>query len=503
MFSCLCPAYAQGSLWKAIWKHLLLFIFLYYCINVVYRFFMTEEQQGIFLRYILIFDDFTKYIPLTFLLGFYVAMIVRRWWACCQLISWPDHLLFNISALIRGSDPETRIIRRTIARYAILTSVLAWRSISLRVLKRYPTDEHLVSSGLMTREELVIFKNIHVKVDPHQKWFVPVNWIQTMMVRCFEKGTLTHTNELRVLLDALEKFRNGFFQLFIYDWIAIPLVYTQVSTISVYGYFAFALIGRQYPSLNQFQQPVDIYFPVFTVLQFLFYVGWLKVGEDLMFPFGADDEDFEFNYILDRNLEVSFLIVDDLHNQVPPVYVESLKDEIELLHTKGSANLSNHPQRQHLRKYKMKDSEKKIYEHKNDHKVHPMTTSMRSDTHSACSFSDIEQAMLSPHNDHEGVRRFGRETEGALKAASAPAPPYLSFDTPGSQGRTALAAPGQDDGRPPRPSERQQRGLLTIDPPEIDFRPNSAPDPRLSTSLLCNPYPVKFLSKSLNSIEPR
>lgn len=29
--------------------------------------------------------------------------------------------------------------------------------------------------------------------------------------------------------------------------------------------------------------------------------------------------------------------------------------------------------------------------------------------------SDIEQAMLSPHNDHEGVRRFGRETEGALK----------------------------------------------------------------------------------------
>ncbi|ETN81741.1 hypothetical protein NECAME_17827 [Necator americanus] len=31
---------------------------------------------------------------------------------------------------------ETRIIRKTIARYAILSSVLAWRSISLRVLTR-------------------------------------------------------------------------------------------------------------------------------------------------------------------------------------------------------------------------------------------------------------------------------------------------------------------------------------------------------------------------------
>uniref|UniRef100_A0A1I7W7A8 Bestrophin homolog n=1 Tax=Heterorhabditis bacteriophora TaxID=37862 RepID=A0A1I7W7A8_HETBA len=71
------------------------------------------------------------------------------------------------------------------------------------------------------------------------------------------------------------------------------------------------------------------YVPIFTILQFLFYVGWLKVGEDLMFPFGADDEDFEFNYILDRNLEMAYLIVDELHNQVPPVYVESLDDKVK------------------------------------------------------------------------------------------------------------------------------------------------------------------------------
>ncbi|CAI4232698.1 unnamed protein product [Auanema sp. JU1783] len=384
----------KGSLWKAIWKHLLLFLSFYYSINIIYRFFLEEDQKKIFMKYVILFDSWTKEIPLTFLLGFYVAMIVRRWWDCCQLISWPDHLLYNVSALIRGSDPETRIIRKTIARYAILASVLAWRSISLRVLTRYPTDEHLIDSGLMTREELNIFKNIHVTVDPHQKWFVPINWMQTMMVRCFEKGTLTHTNELRVLLDSLEKYRTGFFQLFLYDWIAIPLVYTQVSTISVYGYFAFALIGRQFPSQTENNQIVDMYVPVFTILQFLFYVGWLKVGEDLMFPFGADDEDFEFNYILDRNLEMAYLIVDELHNQVPPVYVESLEDEVQLLHTKASASLSSHPQRQHLRKYKMKSDEMKI----------EMDQTLMKKKASELSFADLESLANGPKTKRNSIR---------------------------------------------------------------------------------------------------
>ncbi|CAJ0607246.1 unnamed protein product [Cylicocyclus nassatus] len=387
----------KGSLWKAIWRHLLVFLVLYYAINAAYRFLMTVDQRMIFGRYVILFDSWTKEIPLTFLLGFYVAMIIRRWWACCQLISWPDHFLFNVSALIRGSDEETRIIRKTIARYTVLASVLAWRSISLRILTRYPTDDHLLDSGLMTKEELAVFRTVNVKVDPHQKWFVPLNWIQTMMVRCFEKGTLGHTNELRSLLDALEKYRNGFFQLFIYDWIAIPLVYTQVSTISVYGYFAFALIGRQFPSQNQYGEVVDMYIPVFTILQFLFFVGWLKVGEDLMFPFGADDEDFEFNYILERNLEMALLIVDELHNQVPPIYVESLNDKMQLLHTRASVKLPNHPQRQHLRKYKIDEEEMSICKNKpfvNTGIKYSMTPVKASEL---SSFADFQNLANGPH----------------------------------------------------------------------------------------------------------
>ena len=71
---------------------------------------------------------------------------------------------------------------------------------------------------------------------------------------------------------------------------------------------------------------LDIYIPFFTLLQFVFYFGWLKVNsnkqhfdklehiqvaEVLINPFGDDDDDFDCNHIVDSNYERSRAIVMD------------------------------------------------------------------------------------------------------------------------------------------------------------------------------------------------
>jgi hypothetical protein len=48
----------------------------------------------------------------------------------------------------------------------------------------------------------------------------------------------------------------------------------------------------------------DIYVPVFGILEFIGYMGWIKVAETLLNPWGDDEEDFQINYLIDRNFRV-------------------------------------------------------------------------------------------------------------------------------------------------------------------------------------------------------
>ena len=109
-----------------------------------------------------------------------------------------------------------------------------------------------------------------------------------------------------MLLEKVDNFRGHCGSLLNYDWVNVPLVYTQVVTLAVYSFLTSTLMGHQYldPAKEYDNFKVDLYFPVFTFLQFFFYMGWLKVAEVLINPFGEDDDDFEMNWLIDRNLQV-------------------------------------------------------------------------------------------------------------------------------------------------------------------------------------------------------
>ncbi|XP_017566151.2 bestrophin-3 [Pygocentrus nattereri] len=306
----------RGSIYKLLYREFLVFALLYSILSVVYRWVLTDPQKRLFEKLSIYCDRYAEQIPVTFVLGFYVTLVVNRWWNQFQNLPWPDRLMFLISSCVQGRDEQGRLLRRTLMRYVNLTSLLIFRSVSTAVCKRFPTIDHVVEAGFMTQEERKIFENLK---SPHLKYWVPVVWFTNLASKARKEGRIKDSVDLQTILNEMNRFRSWCSTLFGYDWVGIPLVYTQVVTLAVYTFFSACIIGRQFldPAQGYQGHDLDLYVPVFTLLQFFFYSGWLKVAEQLINPFGEDDDDFEPNWCIDRNLQVSLMAVDEMHMNIP------------------------------------------------------------------------------------------------------------------------------------------------------------------------------------------
>ncbi|KAF3687246.1 Bestrophin-1 TU15B Vitelliform macular dystrophy protein 2 [Channa argus] len=240
----------KGSIYKVLYKEFLAFFAMYTAISITYRFFLFEEQKRYFEKLAIYCNHYASLIPMSFVLGFYVTLVVNRWWNQYTSIPLPDRLMCVLSGGLQGSDERGRLLRRTMMRYASLSALLILRSVSTAVFKRFPTMDHVVEAVG------------HVTI-----------------------------------------------------YLSVP----QVVTLAVYSFFIVCLIGRQFldPSQGYPGHDLDLYVPIFTLLQFFFYAGWLKVAEQLINPFGEDDDDFETNWLIDRNFQVSMMAVDEMYGDLP------------------------------------------------------------------------------------------------------------------------------------------------------------------------------------------
>jgi len=163
-------------------------------------------------------------------------------------------------------------MRRAIMRYMCLSYVIMMSSISVAVKKRFPTFQYMTEAGIMLPNEQKIIEQIKTG---YNKFFIPLVWAASLVNRARKEKLIKDDFAVKSMIDMIVEFRRDLAHLWIQDWQTVPLVYTQVVTLAVYTFFLSCLMGRQF--LDDRQDVLADYFPIFTFLQFFFYMGWLKV----------------------------------------------------------------------------------------------------------------------------------------------------------------------------------------------------------------------------------
>ncbi|EFO16208.2 hypothetical protein LOAG_12300 [Loa loa] len=319
----------RGSIWKSIFNELVIWMIAYACLSILYNFILPESYRRIFENVCRLFTKYTDVMPLTFMLGFFINIVVNRFWNSLHNIGWIDTLALYICKHISGNDDHARLLRRNIIRYLLFYQVLVYRDISEVIRRRFPSLETLVTAGYVTEIELIQFNAI---VSTNRKYWVPILWAMGLARRARREKRVDSPQALQDIFDKINSFRSQLSKLIIMDWVPIPLVYSQVMCLTVRLYFLLALMGHQNiaPSSDvNYIDTINTHIPFISMCQFIFYMGWMKVAEVLMNPFGDDDDDLEINWLIDRNLQVGMTIVDQIWE--PPL----IKDQFWMLKTPG------------------------------------------------------------------------------------------------------------------------------------------------------------------------
>ncbi|EJW70912.1 hypothetical protein WUBG_18184, partial [Wuchereria bancrofti] len=84
---------------------------------------------------------------------------------------------------------------------------------------------HLVQSGLLTDTELQLINETSKEIK-NIRWMIPLHWVQQIVMDELNDNSPPQAL-VNHFMQELKSYRASFRKLFSYDWICVPLVYTQ------------------------------------------------------------------------------------------------------------------------------------------------------------------------------------------------------------------------------------------------------------------------------------
>ena len=258
---------------------------------------------------------------LTFLVGFYVAFIVRSWWQQARVFPTTDKASLGMGSFIwvdSGID-ESQVnvkvgrkivtlmqLKKDIMRLFLLSYAMCFCRISVRLKCKLPSAQDFIKKRLLTENEYKLLKT-KTKDGWLIKWATPQLWVNRLACNVENKKSLQSLNphikdideyvkikepkEIGIALfkfkDDLQRLSNG------YNF-RIPSLMRHVIIIALYFYIMLGAVAGQgnifhLDNKMSLIQKLVSNFPLYYCVKHLLIIGWLKTATDLQNPFGEDE----------------------------------------------------------------------------------------------------------------------------------------------------------------------------------------------------------------------
>ncbi|VDP50094.1 unnamed protein product [Soboliphyme baturini] len=135
------------------------------------------------------------------------------------------------ATFIDGNDEKTKLIKRTFVRYVGLMQILVLRDISPPISRKYKKYKDIIDAGYLLESELDYLRNEPAITN---KFWIPWQWAYSLIHHCRMAGKISADMNMAQILIELMKFYDYMRTLLNYDWVSVPLVYTQVCNDGVH-----------------------------------------------------------------------------------------------------------------------------------------------------------------------------------------------------------------------------------------------------------------------------
>lgn len=322
----------KDSVYKLLWRHMLIYYILYISLTLLYYFVLDKDQQGTFRKVTTYLEKNASSFNLMIMLGFFTSAALQRLFNMQSTMPGTARVISVFLLSLKPDIPRANYIIERYSRWAVVSWLLTFRIICKPLRELYPDMISLQKKGFITESERVMLERVETRGEISPRPLIVINWMLLSLKELMLREQFIHNSCYSKCFEAVMAFKKSCGNTIKLTSRNIPHAVIQAVIIAVYFFGMLTILARELPCNIKVMQTagaanctsncssseqtarqykvdyssVEFIFsvvPIVPAMKFFIFFSWLTFGRAAVNPFGKDYTDIDVIQLLECHLE--------------------------------------------------------------------------------------------------------------------------------------------------------------------------------------------------------